>query len=745
MDGGTEWDVVQSWLEMADREDLLALLAYLGVDMGSLTPEELVTELYWTMERLPNSLVRAYRRYMGKASYPILLRQWDVKYRNRVDISTLSLGSDGGSRYPDSADGSREQGSGSTSVAGASGVLAGSDAAGAASQQSLDGSSVVVGEHGAEGSVPFVQRAILRARPGFHQRDDADDGTNGGGNADGEFVHVDATDGADGSAPIPVIAGAMVAPEGSAGDGGISPLPGGGRQPDGSGGVESYGSEHHGGEGPRSGVHQSADEARDQRIRDFETRADERAHAEFTRQAERAQQAYIEETRAARASGDDGGRPSSLGSVDGAMLREAVAALADATAVAHQQRAELDTLRGTVQELSDPDKQYQRLRDVALDPAWRAVAGLGKHKLSEKQIRELRSYQLTDEVITKLEEHGILPEGWPDPKRLFGKAAFREHLPREQQLPMAPMQRELLKQEIPFPENFPDRDTSYSRVEPAEFNVLSAKAKETLRKENDRIQDALSELKNLMYVGAVLADESRSGEERCKIALEFFRVQATFIWDDVAYAEKAKLRIAKLNLTGGVVVADDRDKDGPVLLGGAESDERKAIKMQNDTLAAVNNAWTQVAARKRATAAGGGGGGEATATAKAKAAKAKADAEATAKRKREAGSAKGKVGKGKDTGAARDHAKDKCHYCKETGHIANDCPKEKADIKSGKVKPHSQRAKSDKVDGNTRSASPSHERAGYVAGAAKDPPADQSGRGASERNARNVSRTEGGQ
>ena len=64
MDGGTEWDVVQSWLEMADREDLLALLAYLGVDMGSLSQEELVTELYWTMERLPNSLVRAYRRYM---------------------------------------------------------------------------------------------------------------------------------------------------------------------------------------------------------------------------------------------------------------------------------------------------------------------------------------------------------------------------------------------------------------------------------------------------------------------------------------------------------------------------------------------------------------------------------------------------------------------------------------------------------------------------------------------------------
>ena len=45
MDGGTEWDVVQSWLEMADREDLLELLAYLGVDMGSLPQEQLVKEL----------------------------------------------------------------------------------------------------------------------------------------------------------------------------------------------------------------------------------------------------------------------------------------------------------------------------------------------------------------------------------------------------------------------------------------------------------------------------------------------------------------------------------------------------------------------------------------------------------------------------------------------------------------------------------------------------------------------------
>jgi hypothetical protein len=59
MDGGTEWEEVQSWLEMADRTDLLALLAYLGVDMGSLPHDQLVEELHWTVERLPNSLTPA--------------------------------------------------------------------------------------------------------------------------------------------------------------------------------------------------------------------------------------------------------------------------------------------------------------------------------------------------------------------------------------------------------------------------------------------------------------------------------------------------------------------------------------------------------------------------------------------------------------------------------------------------------------------------------------------------------------
>ncbi len=39
MDGGTEWDAARNWLEMADREDLLELLSYLGVDMGSLPQE----------------------------------------------------------------------------------------------------------------------------------------------------------------------------------------------------------------------------------------------------------------------------------------------------------------------------------------------------------------------------------------------------------------------------------------------------------------------------------------------------------------------------------------------------------------------------------------------------------------------------------------------------------------------------------------------------------------------------------
>ena len=57
MDGGTEWEEVQSWLEMANRTDLLAALAYLSVDMGSLPHDQLGEELHRTVERLPNALV----------------------------------------------------------------------------------------------------------------------------------------------------------------------------------------------------------------------------------------------------------------------------------------------------------------------------------------------------------------------------------------------------------------------------------------------------------------------------------------------------------------------------------------------------------------------------------------------------------------------------------------------------------------------------------------------------------------
>ena len=53
MDGGTEWDAARNWLEMADREDLLELLSYLGVDMGSLPQDQLVEELHWTKHACP--------------------------------------------------------------------------------------------------------------------------------------------------------------------------------------------------------------------------------------------------------------------------------------------------------------------------------------------------------------------------------------------------------------------------------------------------------------------------------------------------------------------------------------------------------------------------------------------------------------------------------------------------------------------------------------------------------------------
>jgi hypothetical protein len=156
-----------------------------------------------------------------------------------------------------------------------------------------------------------------------------------------------------------------------------------------------------------------------------------------------------------------------------------------------QLRADMDGMRGTIREqeatiekLADPEMRFSELQRMALEPAFQAIVG---GKLSAAQIRRLRSYKLTESTIDTLVEKGVLPEGWPDPARYFGAAAFHWHLPKEQQLPMSPLQWQLLEGEVAYPEGWPERGEDYSHINATEWRMLQASQQQAVHAANDHI------------------------------------------------------------------------------------------------------------------------------------------------------------------------------------------------------------------------------------------------------------------
>ena len=88
MDDRTGGNAAASWLETAARDELLRFFLYLGVDIESVSDEDLVGQVEWAVAHLPNAVGAAYYKYCASAALPVRRRVFDVQvFQSRVDVS----------------------------------------------------------------------------------------------------------------------------------------------------------------------------------------------------------------------------------------------------------------------------------------------------------------------------------------------------------------------------------------------------------------------------------------------------------------------------------------------------------------------------------------------------------------------------------------------------------------------------------------------------------------------------------
>ena len=82
---------VASWLQTAARDELLRFFLYLGVDMESVSDEDLVGQVDWAVAQLPNAVGTAYVKYCASAALPVRRRVFDVQvFQSRADVAALN-------------------------------------------------------------------------------------------------------------------------------------------------------------------------------------------------------------------------------------------------------------------------------------------------------------------------------------------------------------------------------------------------------------------------------------------------------------------------------------------------------------------------------------------------------------------------------------------------------------------------------------------------------------------------------
>eukprot|EP01050_Picozoa_sp_SAG11_P007549 SAG11_NODE_635_length_8040_cov_3.233472_2_plen_363_part_00 len=227
--------------------------------------------------------------------------------------------------------------------------------------------------------------------------------------------------------------------------------------------------------------------------------------------------------------------------------------------------AELAALRDQL----DPGSFAKLVQVALLDPA---VLAYAKGVIPAADIRALRSYLLSDELLQQLKDSELVPSSFPD---LFGKGTWRKFLLPDHEFT-------ILSDRTPEPDRWP-RKLSFS---PA-YDLFSKADCSEYNRANDRQRGLLSQLKDLLYVSCALLDEEVDFETAVARALDAIVIQSKLLFHGLAKAERTKEALAQKYMRGASTKPTLRvdDDEAPPVVGAVQQAEIAAHLQSRSAIA----------------------------------------------------------------------------------------------------------------------------------------------------------------
>jgi hypothetical protein len=117
----------------------------------------------------------------------------------------------------------------------------------------------------------------------------------------------------------------------------------------------------------------------------------------------------------------------------------------------------------------------------------------------------------------------------------------------------------------------------FSQIPLEEYECYDKSDKKHINALNDDVQQALYEMRDLVYVAFTLVDSHQLLDKRVEDVLAFLQVQSQLLWDDVVHAEASKMDVAATYVGSGIKTAKTRGdaavRVGPDVLGSSQQTE----------------------------------------------------------------------------------------------------------------------------------------------------------------------------